>query len=68
MDTTKDGDGAILHEGDRVYCYDLIDGRPNRVYGTIHRNVDNPDVSDWYIDYDDGEECAVLDISLVYKA
>lgn len=54
-----------FNEGDRVFSYEL-DG--SQVFGTIHKNKDNPDVSEWYIRYDDGEECAVLDISIVFHA
>jgi hypothetical protein len=60
----KDGDGNVLHEGDRVFSYKL----GGRCYGTLHKNVDYPNVSEWYINYDDGEECAVLEIKLVFKA
>lgn len=63
-----DGDGQVLHEGDRVYCYDYVDMKPKRCYGILHKNKDYPHVSDWYITYDDGQECAVLEISLVFKA
>jgi len=64
-----DGDGNILYEGDRVYSYGFDDKwRPQRLYGTLHKNEDHPDVSEWYIAYDDGQECAVLDMSLVFKA
>ncbi len=64
-----DVDGNILHEGDRVYSYDFDgSGKIIRVYGTLHKNVDYPNVSDWYIVYDDGAECAVLDTEFVYKA
>jgi len=51
-------------EGERVWCYDF-DG--SKVQGSIHRNTDHPDVSDWYIKYDDGHECAVLDENSVNK-
>ncbi len=57
-----------LHEGDRVYCHDYYDGKVIRCYGTLHKNLDYPHVSDWYICYDDGMQCAVLDLSLVFKA
>ena len=64
-----DGDGHVLHEGDRVYSYGYDDNwKPKRLYGTLHKNEDFPEVSEWYIDYDDGQECAVLDMSLVFKA
>jgi hypothetical protein len=64
-----DGDGQVLHEGDRVYSYGYDDKwKPQRLYGTLHKNEDYPEVSDWYIAYDDGQECAVLEMSLVFKA
>lgn len=62
------GDGQKPHQGDRVYSYDYIEGKPTRCYGTLHKNEDYPEVSEWYIEYDDGQECAVLDMSLVFKA
>lgn len=64
-----DGDGQRLHDGDRVYSYGYNkDMKPERLYGTLHKNEDYPHVSDWYIAYDDGEECAVLELGLVFKA
>lgn len=65
-----DGDGQVLHEGDRVYCYDynVETVAPQRYYGTLHKNEYYPEVSEWYINYDDGQECAVLEMSLVFKA
>jgi len=65
-----DGDGQVLHEGDRVYSYDynVETVAPQRCYGTLHKNEDFPEVSEWYIAYDDGQECAVLEMSLVFKA
>ena len=64
-----DGDGQVLHEGDRVYSYDYDKNlKPSRCYGTLHKNEDYPEVSEWYIAYDDGQECAVLEMSLVFKA
>lgn len=62
---SKDGDGNILNEGDRVYTYDFD---TTIVLGSIHKNIDNPNVSEWYVHYDDGEDCAVLDLSLIFKA
>ena len=58
-----DADNNLLKEGDRVYCYDL-DGQ-TKVYGTIHYNdiISNT----WYIKYDDGDECLVLDFAVVWK-
>ena len=64
-----DGDGQVLDEGDRVYSYGYDDNwKPQRLYGTLHKNEDFPEVSEWYIAYDDGQECAVLEMSLVFKA
>mgnify|MGYP006268344627 CR=1 FL=1 len=65
-----DGDGQVLHEGDRVYSYDydVETVAPQRCYGTLYKNEDYPEVSEWYIAYDDGQECAVLEMSLVFKA
>ena len=51
-----------LKQGDRVYSFD-IDG--SVVYGVLYKN--DPGFSEWQIKYDDGEECAVLDLSLVFK-
>lgn len=51
-------------EGDRVFTYGFDYEQQN---GTIHKNTEHPDVSEWYIKYDDGEEFAVLDINGVYK-
>jgi len=51
-------------EGDRVFVYGFGNEQHN---GTIHKNTEHPEVSEWYIKFDDGEECAVLDINCVYK-
>ena len=51
-------------EGERVSTFD-INGMV--LYGTIHKNIDFPQVSQWYIRFDDGIECAVVDESLVIK-
>jgi hypothetical protein len=49
-----DGDGQVLHEGDRVYSYGYDDKwKPQRIYGTLHKNEDFPEVSEWYIAYDE---------------
>jgi len=53
------------NEGDRVWCLDS-DGKEQ--HGNIYLNTEHPDVSEWYIRYDDGEECAVLDVMQVYPA
>lgn len=65
MEKLLDGTGQILHEGDRVYAYD-INGK--RVYGTLLPNDEYKDVSEWYVKYDDGAECAVLDFNFIWKA
>ena len=49
-------------EGQRVYAFD-IDG--SKCYGTLHKNTEYQNISEWYIAYDDGHECAVLDIGTV---
>lgn len=63
-----DADNNPLHEWDRVYTHDYLDGNITRFYGNLRVNENNPEVSAWYIEYDDGESCAVLDFGLVYKA
>jgi hypothetical protein len=64
-----DSDGQTLHEGDRVYSYGYDDNlKPQRLYGTLNKNEDYPEVSEWYIAYNDGQKCAVLEMSLVFKA
>lgn len=57
----KDADGKTLHEGDRVYSYDLDS---KRYYGTLHKNSDDT----WFVVYDDGNECLVVEFSLIWKA
>jgi hypothetical protein len=52
-----------LKSGDRVYSFDLDS---SKVYGILLKN--DTGLSEWMIRYDDGEECAVLDLSLVFKA
>lgn len=51
-------------EGDKIFTYGFCYEIHN---GTIYKNNEYPEVSEWYIKYDDGEECAVLDINAVYK-
>lgn len=65
MNATIGSNNNVLHNGDRVYSYDLDS---KRYYGTLYKNEDYPEVSEWYIEYDDGNECAVIDINLVFKA
>lgn len=53
-----------FNEGDAVFTY----GFGYEVHtGTIHKNEGYLEVSEWYIKYDDGFECAVLDIDGVYR-
>lgn len=63
--TLTGGDGEVLHPQDRVYSYD-IDSK--RYYGILQLNDDHPEVSEWYVEYDDGNECAVLQPNLIFKA
>lgn len=60
--------GQILHEGDRVFTHGFTDNGWGRHYGTLHRNTEFPEVSDWWIEYDDKEQFAVLDFADVFKA
>ena len=64
-------DGQKMNEGDRVYSYDFEptnDTHKGRVYGTLLLNTEHPNVSKWYVAYDDGLDCAVLDTKDFYKA
>lgn len=63
-----DGEGQRLHEGDRVYTYDAFAANQTRIYGTLYKNSEYPEVSEWYVDYDDANQCAVLDFGLLWKA
>ena len=63
-----DGDGQKLHEGDRVFTYDVFTPKQQRIYGTLYKNSEFPNVSDYYVSYDDGEDCAVLDFTTLFKA
>ena len=62
-----DGDGHPLHEEDRVFTHGFTDNGLSRHYGTLLRNTEFPEVSDWWIDYDDKEQFAVLDFADVFK-
>jgi hypothetical protein len=33
--------------------------------GTLHKNVGNEYVSEWYVKWEDGEECAVIDFGYI---
>lgn len=65
--TIVDAQGIGLHEGNRVYTYDAFGGN-KRFYGTLYKNEDYPEVSEYYVEYDDGKECAVLDFNQIWKA
>lgn len=55
-------------QGDRVYVYDTDKtGQVRKYYGTLMKNTDYPEVSEWYIKFDDGNDCAVLDMDSVVK-
>ena len=62
-----DGDGQTLHEGDKVFTHGFTDNGWGRHYGLLYKNEEFPNVSEWWIDYDDGEQCAVLDFNDVFK-
>lgn len=62
-----DGNNIRLHEGDRVYTHDTVNGVVKRFYGTIYLN-DHKEVSEWAVKYDDGNDCAVLDFGQIFKA
>jgi hypothetical protein len=61
-----DGDGQRLHLEDRFYTYKEFTNE--RIYGTLYKNSEFPNVSDYYVSYDDGEDCAVLDFTTIFKA
>jgi hypothetical protein len=63
--TTKDGNGNILHEGDRVFT---DDENGSRIYGTLRYEETFRSEAEWTIEYDDGETFIVLDFSQVYNA
>jgi hypothetical protein len=63
-----DGNSEELNEGDRVFTYEYTFTPANsRTFGTLHKNIEYPEVSEWYVKYDDGEECAVLDFRFIFK-
>ncbi len=60
-----DPQGFELNVGDRVCAFDL-DG--HKYEGILLLNSDHPHVSKYYVKYDDGNECDVLDLKLIWKA
>ena len=57
--------GEVFTEGNRVFAYDFDN---SKVYGIIYENRGHKDISEWYVKYDDGAECAVLDIDFLWKS
>lgn len=65
MEIVIDANNQSLHDGSRVYTYDF-DGK-TKIYGTLREN-EFKNVSEWYVAYDDGNDCAVLDFKALWKA
>jgi len=66
---TTYANGIELNEGDKVYTYDYdTDGLLKKYHGILHKNIDHPEVSEWYVKYDDGNDCAVLDFGQIFKS
>lgn len=53
-------------DGQRVYAYEL--DPHTRLYGTLRQGETIRGPEDWYVDYDDGESCLVLDFSALWDA
>ncbi len=64
----KDADGTTLHEGDRVYRYDVKDNGYERVYGTLVISDHPSTFGQWCVEYDDGECFVVLSFENLWKA
>lgn len=62
--TAIDGNGNLLKEGDRVWTYDW---GYIPLQGTLKENTEHKDVSEWYVAWDDGENCAVLNFDFIWK-
>lgn len=58
-----DANGEILNEGEGVYTYDLDS---SKIYGTLHKNTTLIDT--WIVNYEDGNECLVVDFNFIWKA
>lgn len=56
---------ADFTENERVYVHDED---CNKSYGTLHKNTEHPEVSEWYIHFEDGFIGAVLVEDLVFKS
>lgn len=61
----KDAKGKDIKAGDRVQSYDPL--KMELVSGTLMKNDEHLEVSEFYVKYDDGEECAVLDPEMLLK-
>ncbi len=53
-----------MKAGDRIYTYE-VDG--TKVFGTLQRGETFRGPDDWFVDYDDGESCVVLDMDQIFK-
>ena len=63
MDTI-DFNGIELKAGDKVGTYDMN----GKFYKGILKQDESCTVCDgWYVDYEDGKSCAVLEFSFLYK-
>jgi hypothetical protein len=63
----KSQSARVAKEGDRVYTPDFDkNGKLVKIYGTLKRNVEYPNVSEWYVAYDDGLDCAVLSFDYIF--
>lgn len=67
-DIKFDGIGNILHEEDRVYIFDPVAHTHTRHYGTLYIKSIDTKTKEWYVKYDDGGDCLVIDFALLYKA
>lgn len=56
---------AGFTENEQVYVHDE---HGSKIYGILHKNTEHPEVSEWYIHFQDGEKCAVLVDDLVFKS
>ncbi len=62
-----DGDGNVLHDGDRVYTHDPFENK--RIYGELHEPEEMAVYPDtWTVSYDDGESSLVLRPEQLFKA
>lgn len=66
MDSTINDNGEILNIGDRVFTYDAFSNY-DKVFGVLQFG-ETAFGEMWYVDYEDGESCIVLDINSIWKA